>query len=147
MTKETRKALRASIVAKLDDDMMPLDVGGHTITNQLVYAGCSQWCGCGRDWDETRAKEAYIVDAQYQLTFPSLDYFDGHNQIARQTGYYLQPDRAETPPSEPIGEPLQRVPDKVLLEIAQGLAEAIATHEEQQKAQEAAAAELIAKLA
>lgn len=146
MTNEARKALRQAILDKLDDDMMPLDVGGHTITDQLVYAGCSQWSGCGRDWEKTNSAMAYIVDGQWQLTFPKLDYFDGHNQIERQTKYYLQPDRSETPPDGPIGEPLLRVPDNVLLEIAKGLSEALIAHEEKQKSEDLSAIDLVGKL-
>ena len=146
MTENTRKALRQSILDKLDDDMMPLTVGGHTITDQYVYAGFSQWSGCNRDWDESRHAYAWIVDGQYQLTYPKLDYFDGHNQIERQTKYYLQPDRSETPPCEPIGEPLLRVPDAILLDIAKGLADAIAAHASRQSAEDTQAADLIAKL-
>lgn len=125
---------------------MPLKVGGHTITDQYVYAGCSQWSGCDRDWDETVNAYAYIVDGEYQLTFPKLDYFDGHNQIERQSKYYLQPDRAETPPSEPVGEPLKQVPDTILLEIAKGLAEAIEAHRQKQSAQDLEALTLAAKM-
>jgi len=147
MKKEARKALRQAILAQLDDDMMPLDVGGHTISDQLVYAGCSQWSGCDRDWDQTRSDYAYIVDGQYQLTFPTLDYFDGHNQIERQSKYYLQRDRAENPPSEPIGEPLLSVPDRILLDIAKGLAEAIAANNSRQAAEDQEAIALAAKLA
>ena len=147
MNKETRKSLRAAILAQLDDDMMPLAVGGHTITDQYVYAGCSQWSGCGRDWDVSQHAYAWIVDGEYQLTFPDLAYCDGHNQIERQSSYYLQPDRSETPPSEPIGEPLLRVPDPILLEIAKGLAKAVAGHEAQQTAEDGQAIELAARLA
>lgn len=147
MKKEARKALRAAILDQLNDDMMPLEVGGHTITDQLVYAGCSQWSGCGRDWDESQSAMAYIVDGHYQLTFPNLDYFDGHNNIERQSKYYLQPDRAENPPSEPIGDPLRNVPDAVMLEIAKGLADAIKAHEEKQAADDRLAIELATKLA
>jgi hypothetical protein len=146
MNKETRKALHAAILDKLDDDMMPLEVGGHTITDQYVYAGCSQWSGCDRDWDSSQNAYAYIVDGQYQLTFPDLGYFDGHNQIERQSKFYLQPDRAETPPDGPEGEPLERVPDKVLLEIAKGLADAIDAHRKAQEAQDGEAANLIARI-
>ena len=147
MKKEARKALRQAILDQLNDDMMPLEVGGHTITDQQVYAGCSQWSCDGREWDETQNGYAYIVDGQYQLTFPKLDYFDGHNQIERQTKYYLQPDRSETPPSEPIGEPLLTVPDRILLEIAKGLADAIAAHTARQAAEDQEAIALAAKLA
>lgn len=146
MKKEARKALRQAILAQLDDDMMPLEVGGHTITDQQVYAGCSQWSGCARDWDESHNAYAYIVDGQYLLTFPKLDYFDGHNNIKRQSKYYLQPDRSENPPSEPIGEPLRSVPDRILLEIAKGLAEAITAHETRQTAEDQEAIGLVAKL-
>ena len=146
MTQVARKALRAAILAQLDDDMMPLTVGAHTITDQPVYAGCSQWCGCDRDWDSSRAAYAYIVDGQYQMTFPDLSYFDGHNNIERQSAYYLQPDRGEEPPSEAIGEPLLRVPDKVLLEIAAGLEAAITAHGQAQSAQDEEAIRLAAAL-
>lgn len=147
MTKEARKSLRAAIIDQLDDDMMPLEVAGHTITDQYVYAGCSQWCGANRDWDASNHATAYIIDGQYQLTFPKLDYFDGHNQIERQTGYYLQPDRAEEPPTEPIGEPLEGVPDRILIEIGKGLAEALARHAAEQQAQDQEALTLAATLA
>lgn len=146
MTKDARKALRSAILAKLDDDMMPITIGGHEISDQCVYAGMSQWCGCGRDWDATNHATAYIVDGQYQLTFPKLDYFDGHNNIERQTGYYLQPDLSEEPPSEPIGEPLGRVPDRILIEIGKGLADAIAAHEAEQNKQDAEALTLASAL-
>lgn len=146
MTKEARKALLEAVKSQLDDDMMPLEVGGHTITDQYVYAGCSQWSGCGRDWEDSQHAYAWIVDGQYQLTFPKLDYFDGHNQIERQSAYYLQPDRSEEPPTEPIGEPLERVPDKVLLEIAKGLAEAIKAHQAKQQAEDQEAVNLAAQL-
>lgn len=146
MNKEARKALRNAIISKLDGTMMPLTVGGHTITDQTVYAGCSQWDCEGRAWDRARSALAWIVDGQYQLTFPNLAYFDGHNQIYRQTKYYLQPDRSETPPTEPVGEPLMAVPDSVLLEIAKGLADAIAAHAARQEAQDQEAITLAAKL-
>lgn len=147
MTKEARRALRAVIVDRLDDDMMPITVGGHTITNQYVYAGCSQWCGCGRDWDETQHAMAWIVNGEYQLTFPKLDYFDGHNQIERQSAYYLQPDRGETPPSEPCGEPLLRVPDRALIDIGKGLLAALTEHAAEQSADDREAVKLAAQLA
>lgn len=147
MTKEARKALIEAIKSQLDDDMMPLEVCGHTITDQYVYAGCSQWTGCGRDWDESQHAYAWIVDEQYQLTYPKLDYFDGHNQIERQSAYYLQPDRSETPPDGPVGEPLERVPDKVLIEIGKGLAAAIEAHKAKQAAEDQEATALAATLA
>lgn len=127
--------------------MMPLTVGGHTITDEYVYAGMSQWMGCGRDWDASAHAYAWLVDGEYQLTFPKLDYFDGHNNIERQTKYYRQGDRAETPPGEPNGEPLERVPDKVLIEIAKGLADAIAAHTAEQERQNSEALALSATLA
>jgi len=147
MNKEARKALREAILAQLDDDMMPLAVGGHTITDQLVYAGCSQWSGCGRDWEDVRSDYAWIVDGQWQLTFPKLDYFDGHNQIYRQSRYYLQPDRSEQPPNGPVGEPLLRVPDKVLIEIGKGLAAAIEAHKQQQATEDGEATRIASVLA
>lgn len=143
MNKETRKALRAAVIAKMNDDMLPLEVGGHTITNQLVYAGCSQWSCAGREWEDSQSTKDWIVDGQYQLTFTKLDYFDGHNQIERQTKYYLQPDRSETPPDGPIGEPLRKVPDAIMLEIAQGLDDAIAAHDKAQAEQDRKALQLI----
>ena len=146
MTKEARKALRKAILDKLSDDMLPLDVGGHTIKEQLVYAGCSQWSQEDRHWDETQSARACIVDSEYQLSFPKLDYFNGHNQIERQTKYYLQPDRAEEPPDHPIGEPLLNVPDSVLLEIAKGLAAAIAAQQAHNTAEDHEAIALAAAL-
>lgn len=146
MTREIRKKLRKELLHNLCDDMMPLTVAGHTITDQYVYAGCSQWCQQDRHWDETRHAYAYIVDGQYQLTFPELDYHDGHNRIEIQTQYYLQPDRSEVPPSGPEGEPLQRVPDKVLLEIAAGLSDAIAAHQAKKSEDDTRAVDLITKL-
>lgn len=147
MKKEAREMVVDAINARLRDDMLPLTVGGHTIENRLVYAGCSQWLGCDRDWDETNNAWAWIVDGEYQLTFPSLDYFNGSNWIQRQSKYYLQPNRSETPPKQPIGEPLRRVKDNVLLEIAKGLAEAIAAHEVRQAAEDQEAIGLVARLA
>ena len=146
MTNVKRQSLRKAVIGQLDDDMMPLEVGGHAITDRLVYAGCSQWHGCGRNWDETRSRMAWIVDGKFQLTFPDMDYFNGQNQIERQTRYYLQPDRSETPPVEPIGEPLLGVPDKILLEIARGCAESIAEHNARQTAEDLEAGALAAKL-
>lgn len=146
MKNEARKELRKAILDKLNDEMMPLEVGGHTIADQQVYAGCSQWCQDGRQWDETRNAYAYIVDGEYQLTFPDLDYFNGHNQIEKQTAYYIQPDRSESPPDGPVGEPLLKVPDRILLEIAKGLVEAIAQHNQQQETQDQAAEGLVSQL-
>jgi hypothetical protein len=148
MKKEARKALREAIVAKLNDDMLPMVVGGHTISNKMVYAGGSQWTGCDRDWDTSENAWAWLVDGQYMLTYPGNMFgFDGHNMIERQTGYYRQPDRSETPPEEPIGEPLLRVPDDVLLAIGKGLADAIAAHEARQQAEDQDAIKLATKLA
>lgn len=148
MKKEARKTLRAAILEQLNDDMMPLNIGGHTVTDQLVFAGGSQWTDCGCDWDTSESAYAYIVDGEYQLTFPGDMFgFDGHNMIERQTEYYLQPDRSETPPCEPIGEPLRRVPDSILIEIAKGLTDAITAHEQEQSAQSQEAIALAARLA
>jgi hypothetical protein len=146
MNAEKRKELRQSILAELEDDMMPLEVGNHTITNQLVYAGCSQWCQKDREWDDSQNAYAYIVDGEYQLSFPNLDYFDGHNNIERQTKFYLQPDRSEDPPGEPIGEPLLRVPNSILLEIAKGLVDAVTAHAAKQEAEDVEAQNLIDRL-
>ena len=146
MKSDAKKALRLAIIDQLDNSMLPLEAGGHIITNQLVYAGCSQWDQAGREWDTPRSDCAKIVDGQWQLTFPRLSFFDGHNQIERQTKYYLQPDRAEDPPTGPIGDPLLSVPDKVLLEIARGLAEAIEAHKERQAVEDQEAIELVARL-
>lgn len=126
---------------------MPLTIGGHTITDQYVYAGGSQWSGCGRDWDTSEHAYAWIVDGQWMLTFPGDMFgFDGHNIIERQTEYYLQGDRAEECPSEPRGEPLLRVPDAVLIAIGKGLSEAIAEHEAKQKSEDQEAINLAATL-
>ncbi len=147
MKKEARKALRFAILDQLDDDMMPLEVGGHTITDQLVYAGCSQWCQAGREWDTAQSAMAYIVDGRWQFTFPKLDFFDGNNQIERQSKYYLQPDRSESPPDGPEGEPLERVPDTVLIAIGKGLEAAIKAHKARQNAEDQEAIRLAGVLA
>lgn len=142
MNYKARKALRLAILDQINDDMLPLTVGGHTITDHYVYAGCSLWFNEDRRWDSIRHDYAYIVDGQYQLTFPDLSFFDGHNQLGRTTKFYLQPDRAETPPPGPIGDPLLEVPGRVLLDIAGGLAEAIRAHQAEQAAEDLRAIEL-----
>lgn len=146
MNKEARESLRAAIVEKLDDDMMPIAIGGHMVTDEYVYAGGSQWCGQGRDWDTSEHAFAWIVDGQWMLTFPNMFGFDGHNMIERQTGYYLQGDMAEACPDGQEGEPLERVPDAVLLEIAKGLAESIAAHAANNQLRDQEAINLAAKL-
>jgi hypothetical protein len=81
------------------------------------------------------------------LTFPKLDYFDGHNHLCRQSNYYLQPDRSESPPDGPVGEPLLRLPDEVLIEIGKGLASAIETHKQQQATEDGEATRIASVLA
>jgi hypothetical protein len=128
MTEEKRKALWIIIrdaLARMTSDLSERDsvveVGGHTCGRRLVYAGGSQWCGCGRDWDTTESAWAWVIDSRYIFTCPKLFGFDGHNMIERQTPYYLQPDFAETPPEAPNGEPLDRAPIRVLIAIGSAI--------------------------
>ncbi len=131
MTKENRKTLRSKIIFALDEITSEMsnrqsvvEIGGHTISRRLLYAGCSQWTGCGREWDETQSGWAWVADDEYRLTAPDLGGFDGHNMIERQTGYYLQDgyDEQTTPEHDGRNE-IDRVPNRVLIEIGSGLVE------------------------
>ena len=132
MTKENRKNIRAKIIAALDEmtgemsnKQSVVTIGGHEVARRLLYAGCSQWGGVGREWDETQSGWAWVVGGEYRLTAPSLGGFDGHNMIERQTGYYLQDGYDEqTTPEHDGRDEIDRVPNRVLLEIAKGLVEA-----------------------
>jgi hypothetical protein len=155
MTKMQRKQIREKIIEAIkamteeeSNEGSVVDIGGHEIAMRLVYAGGSQWCGCGRDWDTTESGWCWIVDSQYRLTTPDLFGFDGHNMIEVQTGYYLVGHYDEqTVPSEPDGDPLDRVPNAVLIEIARGLADAKAKFEAHAAQSSSEAEDLIAKLA
>lgn len=133
MTKENRKNLREKIVAALEEMTSEMsnrqsvvNIGGHEIAKRLIYAGGSQWTGCGRDWDSTESGWGWVVDDEYRLTVPgNLFGFDGHNMIERQTGYYLQDgyDEQTTPEHDGRNE-IDRVPNRILVEIGKGLVEA-----------------------
>ena len=132
MTKIQRQELRAKIIAALDEMTASesnqdsiVTIGGHELSRRLLYAGGSQWCGCGRDWDITESGWGWVVDGQYRLSAPELFGFDGHNKIERQTGYYLQDGYDEqTVPDHDGRDSIERVPGRVLLEIGRGLVEA-----------------------
>jgi hypothetical protein len=66
-----------------------------------------------------------VCDDEYRLTVPDLFGFDGHNMIERQTGYYLQDgyDEQTTPEHDGRNE-IDRVPNRILIEIGRGLVEA-----------------------
>lgn len=129
MTKENRKNLREKIVAALDEmtseqsnRQSVVTIGGHTVSRRLVYAGGSQWSGCGRNWERVESGWAWVLDDEYRLTAPDLFGFDGHNIIERQTGYYLQDDYDEqTTPEHDGRDNIDRVPNRILIEIARGL--------------------------
>jgi hypothetical protein len=132
MTKENRKQLRAKIIAAItamteeaSNRQSVVTICGHTISRRLMYAGCSQWTGCGREWDETQSGWGWVIDDEYRLTAPDLGGFDGHNMIERQTGYYLQDgyDEQTTPEHDGRNE-IDRVPNRILIEIGRGLVEA-----------------------
>ena len=146
MTKIQRKALRKKIVETIDEMTSEVNnresivtIGGHTISRRLVYAGGSQWSGCGRDWDETESGWAWVVDGQYGLTTPSLFGFDGHNRIERQTQVYLQDGYDEqTVPEHDGRDPLCRAPGRVMIEIGRGILaakELAATAEQEEQTQ------------
>lgn len=132
MTKEQRKLLLAKIVAAINEmtaeqsaRQSVVTIGGHTIARRLLYAGGSQWCGCGRDWDSVESGWGWVVDGEYRLTTPDLFGFDGHNIIERQTPYYLQDGYDEqTAPEHDGRDEIDRVPSRILLAIGRGLIEA-----------------------
>ena len=154
MTKENRKQIRSRIIAAVDTMTEELSsrqsvvtIGGHKIARRLMYAGCSQWTGCGRDWDETQSGWGWVVDGEYRLTAPDLGGFDGHNMIERQTGYYLQDGYDEqTRPEHDGRSPLDRAPNRILIEIAKGLVAAQAAAEAAAQAEDTEAAQLISVL-
>jgi hypothetical protein len=155
MTKIQRKTIREKIIAAINEITAEnsnkdsvVTIGGHAIERRLLFAGGSQWCGCGRDWDSCESGWAWVVDGEYRLTTPDLFGFDGHNMIETQTGYYLMSgyDQHATPPGEPDGDPLDRVPNAVLIEIGRGLVEAKNKAEAAAAAEAGAADELLAKL-
>ena len=158
MTKMQRKQILEKIIEAIntmtEDESNKdsvLNIGGHEIAKRLVYAGGSQWCGCGRDWDTSESGWCWIVDSvdrRYRLTTPKLFGFDGHNIISVQTGYYLVDHYdGQSVPEGPAGDPLDIVPNAILIEIARGLADAKAKFKAQAEQSSAEADNLIAKLA
>jgi hypothetical protein len=130
MTKEQRTKIRASIVEALEEITADqscresvVSLGGHTISYRLLYAGGSQWTGCGREWEVAESGWAWVVDGTYRLTVPtSLFGFDGRNIIERQTGYYLQDGYdTQTTPEHDGRDEIDRVPGRILIEIARGI--------------------------
>jgi hypothetical protein len=155
MTKQNRKALRDRIVKTLDDLTEEqsnrgsvVTVGGHEIARRLIYAGGSQWTGCGRDWDSTESGWGWVVDGEYRLTTPDLFGFDGRfNMIERQTGFYLQDGYDEqTTPEHDGRDPLDQVPNRVLIEIGRGLADACSKAEAASAAEDTDAAAVLVSL-
>jgi len=149
MTKEQRKKLRGRIIAAADEMTEDLTnrqsivtIGGHTLARRLIFAGGSQWSGCGRDWDSIECGWGWVVDEKHHLTIPNLFGFDGHNIIEVQTGYYLLPgyDRHISISGPEDGTLIDRVPNSILLAIAKGIAEACAA-QKSAAAQESAEAE------
>jgi hypothetical protein len=155
MTKIQRKTIREKIIAAVTEMTAEesnrnsvVTVGGHEISRRLIYAGGSQWCGCGRDWDSTESGWAWVVDDQYRLTTPDLFGFDGHNMIEVQTPYYLQDGYDEqTTPEHDGRDSMDRVPNAILIEIARGLVAAQNAAAAAAEKQSAEAEEVIAKLA
>jgi len=154
MTKENRKQIRAKIIAALDEMTSEQDnrqsvvtIGGHEIARRLLYAGGSQWTGCGREWESMESGWGWVVDGEFRLTAPDLFGFDGHNMIERQTGYYLQDGYDEqTTPSHDGRDPVDRVTNRILIDIARGLVAAQQQAEQSAAAEDTAAAELLAAL-
>jgi hypothetical protein len=154
MTKENRKTLREKIIgaineitAEMSNRQSVVEIGGHSISRRLLYAGCSQWAVCGREWDETQSGWAWVVDGEYRLTAPELGGFDGHNMLSRQTGYYLQDgyDEQTTPEHDGRNE-IDRVPSRILVEIGRGLIEAQRQAADAAAKEDTAAAAVIAEL-
>lgn len=151
MTKEQRKEIRTRIISSIDEMMIEesnkdasVEIGGHTISRRLLYAGGSQWAACDRAWDSTESGWAWVVDEQYHLTTPDLFGFDGHNIIERQTPYYLQDE--QTTPEHDGRDGIGRVPNRVLIEIAKGLVEATKAAKEREEAEAAEATKLLEAL-
>jgi len=134
MTKEQREQLIEKILevvrlATADESNKDsiVTIGGHKISRRLLYAGGSQWTGCGRDWDVTESGWAWVVDEEYWLTAPKLFGFDGRNMIERQTGFYLQCGYDEySHPHDPHDgqDPIEKCPARILIEIGKGILEA-----------------------
>jgi len=154
MNNETRKQLKEKIITALNEiteeqsnRMSVVTVGGHEIARRLIYAGGSQWAGCGRDWDSTESGWGWVVGDEYYLTVPDLFGFDGHNMIERQTGLYLQDGYDEqTTPEHDGRSPLDRVPSPVLIAIGRGLVAARKQAEVAAAASDADAATLLRAL-
>lgn len=155
MTKIQRKTIREKIIAAVtqitaeeSNRNSVVTIGGHEISRRLIYAGGSQWCGCGRDWDSTESGWAWVVDGQYRLTTPDLFGFGDQNMIEVQTPYYLQDGYDEqTTPEHDGRDGIDRVPGTILIEIARGLVAAQEAATTAAEKQSAAAEELIAQLA
>ena len=155
MTKIQRKTTREKIIAAVTEMTAEesnrnsvVTVGGHEISRRLIYAGGSEWCGCGRDWDSTESGWAWVVDDQYRLTTPDLFGFNGHNIIEVQTPYYLQDGYDEqTTPEHDGRDSMDQVPNAILIEIARGLVAAQNAAAAAAEKQSAEAEEVIAKLA
>lgn len=154
MTKQNRQALRTKIISavmKMTAEASKKDsvatIGGHKIAYRLMYAGGSQWCGCGRDWDRVESGWGWVVDDQYRLTAPDLFGFDGHNMIERQTGYYLMDGYdPQTTPEHDGRDEIDCVPNRILLEIGRGLAAAASLAEAEVAKENSEAAEILEKL-
>ena len=155
MTKEQRKELRAKIIETIDEitaDETNRDskvtLGAHAVERRLMYAGGSQWIGCGRDWYSIESGWGWVVDKSYHLTTPDLFGFDGHNMIERQTGYYLMPgyDEHAEPHHEADATILTRVPNTILIALGRALVDAKRAAEEKAKESEQAASEILAAL-
>lgn len=154
MTKENRKNLREKIVAALNEmtseqsnRQSVVPIGAHTLSRRLLYAGGSQWTDCGRDWETVESGWAWVCDGEYRLTAPNLFGFDGHNIIERQTGFYLQDGYDEqTTPEHDGRDEIDRVPNRILIEIGRGLAEARSQAAEVASREDLDAAEVLARL-
>jgi hypothetical protein len=154
MNKENRKNLLVKIVAALDEmtsgemsNRQSVTIGGHKIARRLLYAGGSQWTGCGRDWERIECGWAWVADGEYMVTVPGLFGWDGHNMVARQTPYYLLDGYDEQATPEHDGRsPLDRVPNPILLQIAKGLAAAQASAKAAAQAEDTEAAQLLSAL-
>lgn len=154
MTKEHRKALRDTIIAAVNEMTAEnsnkesvVSIGGHEIARRLIYAGGSQWCGCGRDWETVESGWAWVVDSDYRLTAPDLFGFDGHNMIERQTEYYLQDGYDEqTTPEHDGRDAIDRVPNRILIAIGRGLIAAQTAAASYSDKEDAEATEILEKM-
>lgn len=154
MTKENRQALRSKIITAVEQMTAEesikesiVTIGGHEIAYRLMYAGGSQWCGCGRDWDRVESGWGWVVDGQYRLSAPDLFGFDGHNMIERQTGYYLMDGYdPQTTPEHDGRDEIDRVPNRILLAIGRGLVAAQSEAASAAAKEEAEAEKLLAEI-